>query len=62
MRGFLEKIAPNASVSRDRSRVNRDAVQLELLTVDVTTPGDGQDIRYRAELNVLQGPTHRFNP
>jgi hypothetical protein len=28
------------------------AVQLELLTVDVTTLADGQGTRYRAELNV----------
>ena len=32
--------------------VKRDAVQLELLTVDVTTLADGQGTRYRAELNV----------
>ena len=32
--------------------MKRDAVQLELLTVDVTTLADGQGTRYRAELNV----------
>jgi hypothetical protein len=32
--------------------VKRDAVELELLTVDVATLADGQGTRYRAELNV----------
>jgi hypothetical protein len=32
--------------------VKKDAVQVELLTVDVTTLADGQGTRYRAELNV----------
>ena len=32
--------------------VKRDAVHLELLTVDVTTLADGQGTRNRAELNV----------
>ncbi|MBB5060232.1 hypothetical protein HDF16_004968 [Granulicella aggregans] len=32
--------------------VKKNAVQLELLTVDVATLGDGMSTRYRAELNV----------
>ena len=32
--------------------VKRDAVQVELLTVDTTTLADGRGTRYRAELNV----------
>ena len=32
--------------------MKRDAVLLELLTVDVTTLADGQGTRYRAELDV----------
>ena len=32
--------------------VKRDAVQMELLTVDVATLGNGMSTRYRAELNV----------
>ncbi len=45
-------LAPNDKVYVTRIFVKKDAVQLELLTVDVTTLGDGQGTRYRAELNV----------
>ena len=43
---------PNEKVYVTQINVKRDAVQLELLTVDVTTLADGQGTRYRAELNV----------
>ena len=43
---------PNEKVYVTDVLVKRDAVQLELLTVDVTTLADGQGTRYRAELNV----------
>lgn len=43
---------PNEKVYVTQIYVKRDAVQLELLTVDVTTLADGQGTRYRAELNV----------
>ena len=42
---------PNEKVYVTQVDVKRDAVQLELLTVDVTTLGDGQGTRYRAEVN-----------
>ncbi len=45
-------LAPNDKVYVTQIFVKKDAVQLELLTVDVTTLGDGQGTRYRAELNV----------
>ncbi len=44
-------LAPNEKVYVTQIYVKRDAVQLELLTVDVTTLGDGRGTRYRAELN-----------
>jgi hypothetical protein len=43
---------PNEKVYITQILVKRDAVQLELLTVDVATLGDGMSTRYRAELNV----------
>ncbi len=43
---------PNEKVYVTDILVKHDAVQLELLTVDVTTLGDGISTRYRAELNV----------
>ena len=45
-------LAPNEKVYVTEIFVKRDAVQLELLTVDVATLADGQGTRYRAELNV----------
>ena len=42
---------PNEKVYVTQIYMKHDAVQLELLTVDVTTLGDGQGTRYRAELN-----------
>ena len=45
-------LAPNDKVYVTHIYVKKDAVQLELLTVEVTTLGDGQGTRYRAELNV----------
>jgi hypothetical protein len=43
---------PNEKVYVTDLLVKRDAVLVELLTVDVTTLGDGQGTRYRAEVNV----------
>lgn len=43
---------PNEKVYVTDILVKRDAVLVELLTVDVTTLGDGRGTRYRAELNV----------
>jgi hypothetical protein len=43
---------PNEKVYVTDILVKRDAVQIELLTVDVATLGDGMSTRYRAELNV----------
>jgi hypothetical protein len=43
---------PNEKVYVTDLFVKKDAVQVELLTVDVTTLADGQGTRYRAELNV----------
>jgi hypothetical protein len=45
-------LAPNEKVYVTQITVKRDAVLMELLTVDVTTLADGQGTRYRAELNV----------
>jgi hypothetical protein len=45
-------LTPNEKVYVTQITVKRDAVLLELLTVDVTTLADGQGTRYRAELNV----------
>lgn len=43
---------PNEKVYVTDVLVKRDAVLLELLTVDVKTLADGRGTRYRAELNV----------
>ena len=45
-------LAPNEKVYVTQILPKRDAVLIELLTVDVTTLGDGRGTRYRAELNV----------
>ena len=45
-------LTPNEKVYVTQITVKRDAVLLELLTVDVTALADGQGTRYRAELNV----------
>jgi hypothetical protein len=50
--GHSRTLNPNEKVYVTDVLVRRDAVQLELLTVDVTTLADGQGTRYRAELNV----------
>ena len=43
---------PNEKVYVTHIFVKKNAVQLELLTVDVATLGDGMSTRYRAELNI----------
>lgn len=45
-------LTPNEKVYVTQIFVKKNAVQLELLTVDVATLGDGMSTRYRAELNV----------
>ena len=50
--GHSRTLNPNEKVYVTDILVKRDAVQLELLTVDVTTLADGQGTHYRAELNV----------
>ena len=50
--GHSKTLAPNEKVYVTQITVKRDAVLMELLTVDVTTLADGQGTRYRAELNV----------
>ena len=50
--GHSRTLNPNEKVYVTDVLVKRDAVQLELLTVDVATLADGQGTRYRAELNV----------
>ncbi len=45
-------LAPNEKVYVTQILVKRDAALIELLTVDVTTLGDGRGTRYRSELNV----------
>jgi hypothetical protein len=45
-------LKPDEKVYMTQIFVKKDAVQVELLTVDTTTLGDGQGTRYRAELNV----------
>jgi hypothetical protein len=50
--GHSRTLNPNEKVYVTDVLVKRYAVQLELLTVDVTTLADGQGTRYRAELNV----------
>ena len=43
---------PQEKVYVTMTAVRKDSVLIELLTTDVTTLGDGQGTRYRAELNV----------
>jgi hypothetical protein len=50
--GHSRTLNPSEKVYVTDVLVKRDAVQLELLTVDVTTLADGEGTRYRAELNV----------
>ena len=50
--GHSRTLAPNEKVYVTQITVKRDAVLMELLTVDVTTLADGQGTRYRAELNI----------
>ncbi len=50
--GHSRTLAPNEKVYVTQLTVKRDAVLMELLTVDVTTLTEGQGTRYRAELNV----------
>ena len=50
--GHSRTLAPNEKVYVTMITVKRDAVLMELLTVDVTTLADGQGTRYRAELNI----------
>ena len=45
-------LTPNEKVYVTQITVKRDAVLMELLTVDVTTRANGAGTRYRAELNV----------
>jgi hypothetical protein len=50
--GKSRTLKPEEKVYVTDVLVKRDVVQIELLTVDVTTLADGQGTRYRAELNV----------
>jgi hypothetical protein len=50
--GRSRTLNPNEKVYVTSLYVNKNSVLLELLTVDMTTLGDGQGTRYRAELNV----------
>jgi hypothetical protein len=50
--GKSRTLNPSEKVYVTDVLVKRDAVLLELLTVEVTTLADGQGTRYRAELNV----------
>jgi hypothetical protein len=50
--GHSRTLNPNENVYVTDVLVKRDVIQLELLTVDVTTFADGQGTRYRSELNV----------
>ncbi len=60
--GFAAAFGGNTGHSRTRNpqekvyvtmiTVRKDSVLMELLTTDVTTLGDGQGTRYRAELNI----------
>ncbi len=50
--GHSRTLAPNEKVYVTQITVKRDAVLMELLSVDVTSLADGQGTRYRAELNV----------
>ena len=50
--GRSRTLNPNEKVYVTNLYMNKTSVFIELLTVDVTTLGDGQGTRYRAELNV----------
>ena len=50
--GHSRTLAPDEKVYVTQITVKRDAVLMELLTVNVTTLAEGQGTRYRAELNV----------
>ena len=50
--GRSRTLAPNEKVYVTMITVRKDSVLMELLTTDVTTLGDGQGTRYRAELNI----------
>jgi len=50
--GRSRTLNPNEKVYVTSLYVNKNSVLLELLTVDMTTLGDGQGTRYRAELNI----------
>ena len=50
--GRSRTLNPQEKVYVTMITVRKDSVLMELLTTDVTTLGDGQGTRYRAELNV----------
>jgi hypothetical protein len=50
--GHSRTLNPNEKVYVTMITVRKDSVLMELLTTGVTTLGDGQGTRYRAELNV----------
>ena len=50
--GRSRTLNPNEKVYITMITVRKDSVLMELLTTDVTTLGDGQGTRYRAELNI----------
>jgi hypothetical protein len=50
--GRSRTLTPNEKVYITMITVRKDSVLMELLTTDVTTLGDGQGTRYRAELNI----------
>ena len=50
--GHSRTLNPQEKVYVTMITVRKDSVLMELLTTDVTTLGDGQGTRYRAELNV----------
>jgi hypothetical protein len=50
--GHSRTLNPNEKVYVTMITVRKDSVLMELLTTDVTTLGDGQGTRYRAELNM----------
>ena len=50
--GHSRTLNPQEKVYVTMITVRKDSVLMELLTTDVTTLGDGQGTRYRAELNI----------
>ena len=50
--GHSRTLNPQEKVYVTMTTVRKDSVLMELLTTDVTTLGDGQGTRYRAELNI----------